>query len=216
MTRALFSTAALFALAFTTLIVFIHTRPYQDGGLRAFLMPSLDCPPPCWLGIQPGVTTLVESSTLLRKQPSINAVDAISPATAWLRFSIPAVQRARVNMWQDARGIIGRLDLFETGLSLSDIQLVLGKPARLFLYDTIQYGTSEMTLVYSQYSLYISASIAPCQVRQATFWTDAQDVSVTVGRWLDFEKLYPEYYLSSIELDPHAWATQLRSLHPCV
>jgi hypothetical protein len=44
-------------LLFTLVIVLIHTQPYDDGGLREFLIAPSTCAAPCFIGIHPGVTS---------------------------------------------------------------------------------------------------------------------------------------------------------------
>ncbi len=54
-------------LLFAGLVILIHAQPFDDGGLRTLIMP-IDCSAPCFIGIQPGVTTVVEARDLLEKQ----------------------------------------------------------------------------------------------------------------------------------------------------
>lgn len=60
-----------FTLLFASVIGLIHARPYQDGSLEAFLSPPHDCPAPCWQGIRPGTTTVVEALDILESHPWI-------------------------------------------------------------------------------------------------------------------------------------------------
>lgn len=204
-------------LIFASVMLLIRTQPYQDGGLSAFLLPPDDCPAPCWSGIRPGETTLTDSSALLQNNLQIKSVEAISPATAWLRLSanIPLVERARVNLWEENRDVVGRIELLDTGLSMSDLQLILGAPTRVFLADSRQDKTSELTALYTQYYLYVTVTITRCASSPAQFWQQANDVTISLGRWYDFDQLSPFFYQQSVELDPRRWVTQLRAGRTC-
>jgi hypothetical protein len=215
--KVVFFTSGL-SMIFMAVILLIHAQPYQDGGLRAFLVPPSDCSAPCWLGIRPGVTTISGSSGILEGSSWIGAFEPISPATAFVKFSeaISAVKRGRVNLWEGREGVVERLALFDTGLSLSDVQLVLGRPERLFLKLTVQHGTSHLVAIYPQYDLTVIAAIDPCAVHQQTFWNEADDLELTVGSWEKYlNDPQPDYYVSSFELDPQRWTTQIRQVRLC-
>jgi hypothetical protein len=217
MRRTLFTVILCLVLIFASMILLIRTQPYQDGGLSAFLLPPDNCPAPCWSGIRPGETTLTGTSTLLQNNLQIKTVEAISPATAWLRFSaaMPLIQRARVNLWEENRGVVGRIELLDTGLSMSDLQLLLGAPTRVFLADSRQDNTSQLTALYSGYDLYVTVTITRCASSPAHFWQQANDVAISLGRWYDFDQLSPFFYQQAVELDPRRWVRQLRTGRTC-
>lgn len=217
MKRLLLTASICLLLMFSSAILLIRAQPYQDGGLSAFLLPPDDCPTPCWSGIRPGETTVTGGSTLLNNNLHIKTIDAISPATAWLRFSasIPVIQRARVNLWEENRGIVGRIELLDTGLSMSDLQLLLGAPTRVFLADSRQDNTSQLTVLYPNYDLYVTVTITRCASSPAHFWLQANDVTISLGRWYDFDQLSPFFYQQAVELDPRRWVRQLRTGRTC-
>jgi hypothetical protein len=217
MKHLLLTATACLLLMFSTTMLLIRAQPYQDGGLSAFLLPSDDCSAPCWSGIRPGETTIKASSTLIQNNLQIKSVEAISPATAWLHFSanIPLVKRARVNLWEENRGVVGRIEILDTGLSMSDLQLLLGAPTRVFLADSRQDNTSELTVLYPRYDLYVTVTIMRCASSPAHFWQKANNVTISLGRWYDFDQLSPFFYQQSVELDPRRWMTQLRTRPTC-
>src|SRR5262245_42221812 len=106
-------------LIFTAAMVLMRLPPYEDGRLRAFLTPPMDCDAPCWLGVRPGVSTLTASGQILQHNAWIKRFQPISPATAFLHFSraVPAVQRGKLNLWEGSEGIVTQIILFDTGLS---------------------------------------------------------------------------------------------------
>jgi hypothetical protein len=85
----------------------------------------------------------------------------------------------------------------------------------MILYETLRYGTSELTAVYPEYSLYVTTAVALCSVNQNTFWIDADDVTIHVGAWQGADSPHPQFNPTSVELDSHQWATQVRALRSC-
>ena len=217
MKHILLITSLCLILMFCSAILLIRAQPYQDGGLSAFLLPSEDCAVPCWSGIQPGETTITGSKILLQNNLQIKKIEAISPATAWLRLSAntPLIQRARVNLWEENQGVVGRIELLDTGLSMSDLQLLLGAPTRVFIADSRQDNTSELTALYPNYDLYVTVTITRCASSPAHFWQKAKDVTIRLGRWYDFDQLSPFFYQEAVELDPGRWVIQLRAGQTC-
>jgi hypothetical protein len=57
-------------------IAVIRAHPYDDIAMRAFLVPSLECPMPCFLGIRPGATTVEEAHSILAHCRTIQAIVA--------------------------------------------------------------------------------------------------------------------------------------------
>jgi hypothetical protein len=217
MKRLLLTVPVCLLLTFSSAILLIRAQPYQDGGLSAFLLPPDDCPAPCWSGIRPGETTVTGSSALLHNNLQIKTVDAISPATAWLRLSasIPVIERARVNLWEENRGVVGRIELLDTGLSMSDLQLLMGAPTRVLLADSRQDNTSQLTALYPSYDLYVTVTIIRRASSPAHFWQQANDVTISLGRWYDFDQISPFFYQQAVELDPHRWVRQLSTSRTC-
>ncbi len=61
MIRVLLPLAAGLMLAFAGLVGLIHTQPYDDRALREFVTPPEGCAMPCFMGIQPGITTVQDA-----------------------------------------------------------------------------------------------------------------------------------------------------------
>ena len=60
-------------LIFTAIIGLIRAQPYDDSQLRTFFAPPDGCPPPCFMGIRPGVTTVNQAIAILQTQKWVNA-----------------------------------------------------------------------------------------------------------------------------------------------
>ncbi len=54
-------------------IAIIRAQPYDDRDLRTLLTPP-DCPVPCFLGIQPGVSSSADALTILSQRPDVHSV----------------------------------------------------------------------------------------------------------------------------------------------
>lgn len=65
LTYRLWRVVLLFSVALLLPIALIRAQPYDSSALRAFLTPPEGCPAPCFMGIQPGVTTLEEALDIL-------------------------------------------------------------------------------------------------------------------------------------------------------
>ncbi|MBZ0299691.1 MAG: hypothetical protein K8J31_08130, partial [Anaerolineae bacterium] len=61
--------AALLTATCALPIFAIRAQPFEDRAVQALVQP--DCPPPCFMGIRPGVTTMREAVSML-------------PANAWV------------------------------------------------------------------------------------------------------------------------------------
>lgn len=218
MTRATTLIASLMTLLFAVAICLPRLLPYQDGGLTALLTPPDDCAAPCWLGLRPGVSTLSEGGQLLQASAWLKDFQVISPATAFLRFSdiVPAVTRGKLDLWASDQGIVSRITLSETKLAFSDIQLALGAPQRVFFNHTYEFEVNHLIAIYTAYNLSVSASLDMCPISQDIFWSQPHKVVLTIGDWQTVvNEQHPAYAISSTELDPQRWATQLRQMQLC-
>lgn len=65
MFRLLLRPILLLTLLAALPIFAIRAQRYDDSELRAFLTPPEGCPPPCFMGIRPGVTTVDEALAIL-------------------------------------------------------------------------------------------------------------------------------------------------------
>src|SRR5215470_15243249 len=119
MTRIYFK-FSIFLLIFLAIFDFlIHTRPYNDRALRAFLNPSGHCRMPCFMGIQPGVTTMDQAVKLLKASgwvKEITAQDANELEWTW-----NGSQPAAINHESHGYlfGEVGKKTVYSIGVSLN-------------------------------------------------------------------------------------------------
>jgi hypothetical protein len=80
MTRLALKLALIPLCLLTAALLFIRVQPYDDAELRAFLTPPDGCMTPCFLGIQPGITTVEKAIELLEAHEWVQEVrKPISP-----------------------------------------------------------------------------------------------------------------------------------------
>jgi len=64
----------LFSL-FGASVVLVHMQPHNDQDISGLLM-SDDCPAPCFMGIQPGITTAEDAVRLLKKHDWVQNIES--------------------------------------------------------------------------------------------------------------------------------------------
>lgn len=72
----------------TIWMLIIHAQPYHDDDLRTLLSPN-DCAAPCFLGIQPGVTSEEQAREILDHHPWIreSSWSSMTPGEGQIRWS---------------------------------------------------------------------------------------------------------------------------------
>jgi len=198
---------------FTIPILMIHGQPYDDSKLRDFLTPPESCPVPCFMNIQPGITTLREATHYLKSDLDTVSSETISYQLYELNFEdgTAPIQRAKVYLMATAGLQVERVNLFDTGIPLSRIFLALGKLGRIIIYSTIRFNVMTLVAFYPIYDLYVLVDLQLCSIDQELLWHNRRDVSLGIGLWrADTEQ--PDYYLYALEVQPDSWANVLRDL----
>jgi hypothetical protein len=72
-TRLWMRAAMPLIVVLTSAISLIQARSYDDPRLQAFFTPPEGCPAPCFIGIQPGVTTSNQAIGILRESDWVDA-----------------------------------------------------------------------------------------------------------------------------------------------
>jgi hypothetical protein len=135
MTRTIPKLAVSLLGLFVLPLFVIRAQPYDqtrhDPALRAFLMPPEDCAAPCFLGIQPGITTLEQAATILEQHSEFGFEAGIAgPQPAGtpteIRWSWNTSRRAINILVESPGGTISRIIIY--GIPLRDIWLSIGQP----------------------------------------------------------------------------------------
>jgi hypothetical protein len=204
--------ALVLIIFFTFVVILIHTQPYDDSQLRAFLTPPNNCPTPCFMGIQAGVTRVSAGESYLQASPQIQSIKAVSFQLYEVQFNENApTQAARVYFAALPDVTIERVNLFDSGIPFNRFFLTFGTPERLVVYDTLRHNVVSLVAFYPEYGLSIVTNFSLCTMQQSALWSDQRDVAIDVGLWRS-ESEQPDYYLSLIELNVASWAKQLRDM----
>jgi hypothetical protein len=114
-------------------VLLIRAQPYVDHEWRALLLPSEQCPAPCFMGIRPGVMTAAEALVILENNAWVGQVveDFGHMKPEVIDFQLPPM--LSLVMWQWAKVESRWIDTGKSGsLSVFDRQVVaINVPTRL-------------------------------------------------------------------------------------
>ncbi len=159
MARLILKGIVVLVLIFCATLGAMRAQPYDDGGLRAQLATS-DCAQPCFLGIQPGVTTRAQALALLRANPwvaAINATDDRIIEWTW-NGSQPAFLRTasgftRILVENNLVHWIG----VETSARIGDVKIAFGAPDATYYFNWQSRDSSKNVFTYfEQHGLYFT------------------------------------------------------------
>lgn len=181
-------------------VLLIRLQPYDDAQLRALFLPE-DCAAPCFLGIQPGVTTATQALDLLREHPWVRAgsitrrsrFNVVRIEWQWngsqpgfLRLNPNAIAVATIlpgfnsdpDLTAEERVITGMV-IF-TSIPYGDVHLLLGESSNRGDYVVSRdFINAQISAVYPRHKLAILSQIIPCPVSAADFWNEP--VLVEIG-----------------------------------
>ncbi len=125
--------ALLPLIAFATALLVIRVQPYDNDELREALLAE-NCPAPCFMGIQPGVTTAEEAVAILEASAWVADYE-YDPTLPLIRMTWSDQSPAWLNNEGSYNGSVmwvteGVIDAFmlDTTLTLSDFLLAVGPP----------------------------------------------------------------------------------------
>jgi hypothetical protein len=176
MSRPLLRSTLELSLLFAALVGLIRVRPYDDQPVRSELAAPEGCEMPCFLGIQPGVTTAAEAIGILQQHPWIKQL--------YLDPDISQRQRPIAMWWQWSGQQPDYVASSSNGMLVSTNDIV----AMIAIQTTVPYGDvwttfnqpSSGTLVLSGRSLTHFAIysekrfevrfLLACPMRSANIW----------------------------------------------
>ncbi|MBZ0293628.1 MAG: hypothetical protein K8L99_13760 [Anaerolineae bacterium] len=94
-------------LLFCFMVLLIRAQPYDDHDLRTFLMPSSGCVSPCFMSIQPGVTTEIELMSILESHDWVASLQRTSPSAPSIRWEWSGAQPAFIDPQQMGEARLG-------------------------------------------------------------------------------------------------------------
>jgi hypothetical protein len=171
----------IFSLLISAVVVLAYDDAYFSD-LSLFLEPPRDCPAPCFMGIQPGQTTLDEAIALLESHAWVKDVRAyIGDLTQYeglVCWSWSGKQPAFINAetylspclhTQRGTSLIAGISI-PAAISFGEVWL-LYKPQQMILTDfTKRKAEAYYTGVYLQNTLYITASPLTCPIDVSDIW----------------------------------------------
>jgi hypothetical protein len=166
------------SLTFAALIGVIRAQPIDaDADLRDLLMPPTGCASPCFLGIQPGVTSRREAIALLRAHPWVTSVEAEGPAVIWQwRDDLTVFATANEPMFFSFMDVVSEIHV-DTRVPIWRLWLMLGQPDRERIAPSrvmIARGGQRVTAlqqarVYAEFGALVSTYI-DCSDRPDALW----------------------------------------------
>lgn len=220
MTRPISIVALLCVLLLTGFTLLLHASEYSNPALSTLLLPTADCPTPCFMGVQLGKTAVSEGIAKIGESPFIRSMSPVasypsSPAPQYLfdvEFAqlLRSIQTARLQLLTDGRGaVIEGILLSDNNIQFGDILLLLDSP-QIAIIDN-RYTTKLINLVsfYPQYQLYASA-VTPTCISEPE---ETQTVTIVIAS----QQPYTQYMqmMESLPATTHisnGWRNQLRNL----
>lgn len=196
--QVLWGTALRLTLLFCAAIAVIRSRPYDDGGLRAFLTSSFDCPAPCWNNVRPHLTTYDEALYFLRSSEVIRDLGSDlreGNGHIFWKWAAPhppfLTNTSEVGYASVEKNVVQGLYL--PGLrSFLDTWFILGTPERVIIYSNAFWGIQNV-IYLSVYpgELYIASAIF-CSATPRDLWTTSP--SIFIGQMPQYSALYGFVY----------------------
>lgn len=192
------------ALLFCGVIAVIRAQP-ESADVRSFLAPPQDCAPPCWQGIQPGVTTGAEVITILEAHPWVERVYLGGSQTDARIFwqwngQEPLFARQRSSGFPDSYitlyNNVVRYIRLSTRIPYGAVRTLLGAPdTGTFLpttpntYNTLYFHTAG----YYNGGVVFATNVS-CPATPASFWNDPVVVTYNDGSYVSYTEM-PAYNL---------------------
>jgi hypothetical protein len=174
MTRIALKLVAILTGLFVLPLVLLRAQPYDSQMLRAFLLPPADCAAPCFLGVRPGITTLVDAQVILAAHPWIDHIAATNVEHIYRAELAPAFP-----LWRSGASspllrieddVVTWVFWQANSVSRGDLRLALGAPSTIrVIHDSIE-GSLPLLFMYSEYHLWVVSPLFTCALNQRSFW----------------------------------------------
>ena len=199
--RPIVTLAALAALLFLCVIAVIRAQP-EATAVRAFLSPTENCAPPCWQGIQPGITTSSEVVAILEAHPWVGRVYLGGSQTDARIFwqwngQEPDFARQLVSSFPDSYiylyNNVVRYIRLSTRIPYGEVRSLLGAPdSGTFLPTT----PNSFNALYFHTAGYFGGSVVfatnvSCPATPAGFWNDPVVITYNDGSYVSLSAMPP-------------------------
>lgn len=182
MLRPLLRVIGLCAAIFAVVMAGLRLLPYDDGGMRAALF-SAACAPPCFMGIQPAITTRDQALRLLQAHPWVDSVDAktgyATMSWTWNGSQPAFLQSGQLSLDKD---VVMRINLL-TNADAATTAVVLGAPRTWYftLWSINNTRSMVTSLYFEQRAVYEYLEVTSanyCPLTRQTQWTLPTQISM--------------------------------------
>ncbi|MAS36704.1 MAG: hypothetical protein CL610_22055 [Anaerolineaceae bacterium] len=159
---------ALLTVIFAGVIGLLRVPQRDDPLMQTFLIPPEDCESPCFLGVQPGTTTIRDAVAHFEANHWLNEVTQSGQFydLVWSGSQPLFVDTGAPTYFMSETDRVGELRV-RTHLRLGDILAVLDQPDAV--YSRITQSGTFVTIVYTQLGLEISG-YWPCRMPRRHLW----------------------------------------------
>jgi hypothetical protein len=153
---------------FSVLIGAIRARPVDRSAVGLFFATTLDCPAPCFMGIELGVTTTDEALAILEAETGAEAVAFEANRITWAWAATPPTlfDAAREPSLRVSNGRVVELDV-PLSIRLGDMVALYGLP-RWHTISQLTEGTAA-SISYPVASAALRLNV-PCPITPARLW----------------------------------------------
>ena len=207
-------------------ILLIRAQPYDDSQLNRLLVPPETCDKPCLLGIQPGVTPIMEAQTILEAQSAIANVTRHAGVVEryqvnWQCGDVPCDCSAQVLLLPDDASVVNWMRVDDPCLRLGDLVNYLGEPLNITYFNRRDPSSQPIIFPYPQDHVVLYFPTWFCQTEQSVFWHQSLEYGIIVSaaefnfvRWYERFDRERGIWHSTIKFNTDDWAYQLRRRRP--
>ncbi|MEZ4672377.1 MAG: hypothetical protein R3E39_31110 [Anaerolineae bacterium] len=168
--------AISFNLLFVGCLVLIHFQPYDDHDLRNLLF-TPDCVAPCFMNIQPGLTSAADAVRTLEGSEWVGQIQVGPYGILWrwngrqpLAFQnlYPVSSEKYDGVIAFADGLVVNI-ILSSPLKLGDLYLALGPPQKIGSISIQHSAYVQMNIPFGDEAFMASVTIE-CPVATATYW----------------------------------------------
>ncbi|HLV37791.1 MAG TPA: hypothetical protein VKY59_21915 [Spirillospora sp.] len=175
--------AAILTIFLSAGISLIRAQPYDDGGLSALLIEQ--CAPPCWRGIQPGITTGSEALALVEQlQYTRDLGSNLGAFFGQIYWRWPQDAGFKLNpdthelayVWLE-KDVVRKV--FLPGFrAFGDVSLVMGRPERVAIYTDSTFNASYAVYLAIYPGDFYLASLLACDANTHDLWNAQANVHI--------------------------------------
>ena len=189
---------ALFVLP----IVLIRAQSYDDRDLRDLLTSSQNCSSPCFMGIQPGVTTPLMAIRTLQNHEWVASIDNIQSQDFWEALTVPGFTSPPVHWtWND------RSPAWLNQEQKGELWLVDGQVHYVGVYTSFLLGDMLLTLGEPDNSNINSFTNAYGWFWSYNGWYSRQQLWVVTGSVCPIRQLYTRPLIIRFQVAPPNYVT---------